>query len=76
LAEGKQLMSWHPLVSKDDESVHDSGISVRGRVISARYVHLEDLEAYRIDIEKDENTDGRDRSAPEPTSGCSGDRGD
>jgi hypothetical protein len=49
LAEGKPLMRWHPLVSKDPESVHTYGISVRGRVISARYVHLKDLEAYRID---------------------------
>jgi uncharacterized cysteine cluster protein YcgN (CxxCxxCC family) len=49
LAEGKSLMGWHPLVSKDPESVHAYGISVRGRIISARYVHLKDLEAYRID---------------------------
>jgi uncharacterized cysteine cluster protein YcgN (CxxCxxCC family) len=76
LAEGKQLMSWHPLVSKDDESVHNCGISVRGRVISARYVHLQDLEAYRVDTQKDENMDRPDRPVPEPTSGSSGNMDD
>ena len=40
--EGKDLHWWHPLVSGDPETVHEAGISVRGRVVSAR--DTDDLE--------------------------------
>ena len=43
LADGKPLPQWHPLVSGRADSVHEAGVSVRGRCISEEYVHEEDL---------------------------------
>ncbi len=43
LAEGKTLFWWHHLISKSFETVHQAGVSIRGRSISERDIEkLED----------------------------------
>lgn len=44
LNEGRDLYPWHPLVSGDPNSVHDAGISVRGRVVSELGMSDEEME--------------------------------
>ena len=34
LAEGKDLPEWHPLRTGDPDSVHEAGISAKGKVVS------------------------------------------
>jgi uncharacterized cysteine cluster protein YcgN (CxxCxxCC family) len=38
-AQLQPLPQWHPLVSGDANSVHEAGVSIRGRAISEEYVH-------------------------------------
>jgi uncharacterized protein len=45
--DGKDLAWWHPLVSGDPNTVHEAGVSARGRAISERRAGA--LEAHIVD---------------------------
>ena len=46
--EGRDLAWWHPLVSGDPETVHQAGISVRGRTVREGSVAEEDEQDYVV----------------------------
>ena len=48
LAEGRDLYWWHHLVSGDRETVHQAGMSTRGRTVSENDVPAEDLEDFIV----------------------------
>ncbi|MGG2476271.1 YcgN family cysteine cluster protein [Rhizobium sp. BR5] len=47
--DGKDLYWWHYLVSGDVNTVHQAGISARGRTVSELDVDVDDFEDYVVD---------------------------
>lgn len=51
LAFREPLPAWHPLLTGEPLSVHHSGSSVRGKVLSENVINMDDLEEYIIEDE-------------------------
>ncbi len=52
LYEKKKLPSWHPLICQNHDLIHSKGISIKGKAISAKDIHRDDLENYLLEAEK------------------------
>lgn len=46
--EGKPLPEWHHLISNNPESVHEAGVSIKGRCLSENHVHPDGYEEHII----------------------------
>lgn len=49
LAEGKKLPTWHPLVCNNSDVIHREGISVQGKTVSEKFIHIEQFEDHIVD---------------------------
>lgn len=46
--DGEDLYWWHPLVSGDPDTVHQAGVSVRGRTVPEAVIEIEDYESHVV----------------------------
>jgi hypothetical protein len=49
---GKPLPSWHPLITKDNSSVHQAGVSAKWFAQSEEYIHPEQLNEFVIIVDE------------------------
>ena len=49
LSEGRELAWWHPLVSGSSATVHESGASIRAKVVSETEIDTDELEEHIVD---------------------------
>jgi len=49
---GEGLAEWHHLVSGSHDTVHEAGISVRGRIIDEHDIDMDDLEDHVMELPK------------------------
>lgn len=51
--EGKDLPSWHPLITGDPQTVHHSGVSVKGKAIPEEYTAAAEIEDFVCSFDND-----------------------
>lgn len=69
VGEGRDLYWWHHLVSGDSDTVHEAGISVRGRTISEAGMAVEDLESHMVSWPGEDPMAGERRRRPKVRTG-------
>lgn len=52
ISERKSLLWWHPLISQNPNTVHEAGISVRGKVIPEQDIAVNDIPKFIMEEEE------------------------
>lgn len=51
ISEGKELPKWHPLISGDNNSVKQAGVTVDGFALSEEYIHPDQLDELMVELD-------------------------